>query len=76
MPNLFLTPDETAELTGIRRGRGGKTRDQMQADWLRTSGIAFVVNAAGRPIITVAAVEGRKGPPPPAVGWQHKAIVV
>ncbi len=55
---LFLTPDEVAELCGIRRGRNGFSRHELQVAQLRTMGVAFRINAAGRPIVTVAAVEG------------------
>lgn len=45
--NLFLTDEEIRELTGrAHRGR--------QIAWLRTSGIPFHVNAAGRPIVARA----------------------
>lgn len=66
---VFLTRDEVAELSGIRAGRNHKTREQLQVDWLRTSGIPFVVNARGCPIITVAAVEGRQPTDAPKKGW-------
>lgn len=59
MSNTFLAPEEVAELTGIRTGRRGKTREQLQVDWLRTSGIPFWTNARGRPIIARSAIEGR-----------------
>lgn len=59
MSNTFLAPEEVAELTGIRTGRRGKTREQLQVDWLRTSGIPFWTNARGRPIIARSTIEGR-----------------
>jgi hypothetical protein len=45
--SLFLTDDEMRELTG--RARKGD-----QVAWLRTSGIPYHVNAAGKPIVARA----------------------
>jgi hypothetical protein len=56
----FLTPQEVAELAGIKTGRNGKTREELQIEWLRTAGIPFWANARGRPIIARAAIEGRQ----------------
>ncbi len=55
---MFLTPDEVAELTGYKRGRDGKSRDQLQCEYLRRMGIAFYPNAAGQPKIARAFIEG------------------
>ena len=72
---LFLTEDDVAELTGIKRGRDGKTRYQMQIEQLRLMQVAFRVNAAGRPIVAVAAIEGKKSPPPPPEPtWQSNVL--
>lgn len=57
---MFLTPDEIATLTGIKGGARGKTRSQRQVDCLRRMGIPFFVNAAGRPVVTRSAIEGRQ----------------
>lgn len=57
---MFLKPDEIATLTGIRGGAKGKTRSQRQVDALRKMGIPFFVNAAGRPVVTRAAIEGHQ----------------
>jgi hypothetical protein len=72
---LFLTPAEVGELTGIRAGRHGKTREQMQVECLRTMGIPFHVNARGRPIIARAFFTGAKTEPPPRPKWQPKAMM-
>ena len=53
--STFLTPEEVCELTGVRVGRAGKSREQLQVAWLRISGIPFWTNARGRPIIARAA---------------------
>lgn len=58
--SLFLTCEEIAELTGIKKGKNGKTRNQLQVEQLRLMGVAFFVNACGRPIVTHAAIEGNK----------------
>ncbi|WP_175845329.1 DUF4224 domain-containing protein [Burkholderia arboris] len=72
--DLFLTAEEVAELTGIRNGRRGQTRDQLQVVWLRTSGIPFWVNARGRPIIARARITGQPTEPPPRPKWHPKAL--
>lgn len=78
--DAFLTPAEVAELTGINKGKriGGHLlhREQLQIQWLRTSGIPFFENARGRPIIARAAIEGRttNSKPEPARGWQPNVL--
>lgn len=51
--SLFLTQEEVAELTG-------KGRKSLQILQLRLMGIAFYINACGRPIVCRSAIEGRK----------------
>lgn len=76
----FLTPEEVAELTGITTGKkiSGRslTREQLQLNWLRQSGIPFFENARGRPIIARAVIEGAQThrPTPQKTGWQPKAM--
>ena len=55
---LFLTPDEIKELTGIKQGKKGKSREALQAAALRTMRIPFYVNAVGKPIVARAVIEG------------------
>ncbi len=57
--STFLTPDEIRELTGIARGKAGKTREMLQAAALRTMKIPFYLNAVGRPIVTRHSIEGQ-----------------
>ncbi|NHZ81857.1 DUF4224 domain-containing protein [Massilia sp. CCM 8695] len=52
----FLTKDALVTLTGRRR-------QSKQIEALRTMGLPFWVNAIGQPVVTVAAVEGRKEAP-------------
>jgi hypothetical protein len=56
--SIFLTPEEVAELTGIRRGCKGKSREQRQATALKSMGVPHYINAAKRPIVARAAIEG------------------
>lgn len=56
--SLFLTTEEIKELTGIRQGKHGKSREALQADALRTMRIPFYINAVGRPIVARAQIEG------------------
>lgn len=66
---MFLTPDEIADLTGIRKGRAGRTRGQLQADHLRHIGVPFWLNAAGEPKVARAFFEGGHAPAA-APRWQ------
>ncbi|MDN2707930.1 DUF4224 domain-containing protein [Janthinobacterium sp. SUN118] len=54
--SAFLSMDDICALTG----RKMKTK---QIEALRKMGLPFWVNAIGRPVVTVAAVEGRKEAP-------------
>lgn len=72
---LFLTQEEVCELTGVRVGRAGKTREQLQVAWLRTAGIPFWTNARGRPIIARATIEGQREVEQPRAKWQPKVVV-
>lgn len=51
----FLEPDAVALLTGYRQK--GK-----QIEQLRVMGIPFRINAAGRPIVAVSAIDGVRKP--------------
>lgn len=70
---MFLSADEIADLTGIRRGRAGKTRGQLQGEHLRSQGIPFFINAAGEPKVARAFFEMKK-PEPPKKAWQPAAL--
>lgn len=79
MPETFLTPDEVADLTGIKTGKNirGRTvrREELQAEWLRSQGIPFTVNARGRPMIFRANMIGaRHAPPETKPAWQPRVI--
>lgn len=50
---MFLTADDLAELTG-------RKIKSKQIEALRRMGLPFHVNAAGKPVVPVAAIEGRK----------------
>lgn len=67
---LFLSSDEVALLTGIRTGRSGKTREQRQIDALKAMKIPHYVNAARRPVVARAVIEGSKQPKPQEQGWE------
>lgn len=71
--STFLQPSEVAELTGIRGGWRGKTREERQISALRKMKIPHYVNAANRPIIARSAIDGGAAPTPsqswsPALG--------
>lgn len=52
MPEIFLNDHELETLTG----RKYKSR---QVDALRSMGLPFWINAAGRPVVARAAIEGK-----------------
>ena len=54
--DTFLTTEAVIKLTGRRR-------KSKQIEALRTMNLPFWVNAIGEPVVTVAAVEGRKEAP-------------
>jgi hypothetical protein len=56
--STFLSCNDLCELTG----RKVKSK---QIEALRKMGVAFFVNACGKPVVAVAAVEGRKVAPQP-----------
>jgi len=58
--SLFLSDSDIAELTGIKRGRNGKTRAQLQCQFLREHGIPFVPNVKGEPKVCTSYLEGGK----------------
>lgn len=53
--STFLSSTDLCELTG----RKVKAK---QIEALRKMGLPFWVNAVGKPVVTLAAVEGRKAP--------------
>lgn len=55
---IFLTQEDIAELTGIRYGKAGKTRYELQISALKKMKVPHYVNAAGRPVVARAVVEG------------------
>jgi len=50
---MFLTSDDLAQLTGRRI-------KSKQIEALRRMGLPFHVNACGKPVVPVAAIEGRR----------------
>lgn len=60
---MFLTADELAELTG-------RKIKSKQIEALRRMGLPFHVNAVGKPVVSAAAIEGRKQVEQPKPTWQ------
>lgn len=65
MSNMFLTQDELVALTG-------RKIKSKQIEVLRRMGLPFWVNAVGKPVVSVAAIEGRKAdiPKKPEPAWE------
>lgn len=70
--STFLTEKDMVELTGIRQGKDGRTREQRQVDILRKMKIPHYVNAVGRPIVARAVIEGGAPPPMPTAAWEPR----
>lgn len=66
----FLTPDEIKDLTGIKQGKRGKSREVLQAAALRAMQIPFYINAIGRPIVVRAVIEGSEKKEDAAPTWE------
>jgi len=66
--SLFLSAQEVADLTDVRTGKKGKTREQLQIEALRRMKIPFLVSAIGRPKVSRAVIEGRKEEA--VMGWE------
>lgn len=71
--DMFLTDEELAELTGIKKGHNGKTREELQCEHLRRIGIPFYPNARGRPVVVAATLTERQAEKP-RPRWQPKVL--
>lgn len=58
MSDTFLSAQEVAELTDIRVGKDGKTREQRQIAALKRMKIPFHESAIGRPKVSRAVING------------------
>ena len=58
--SLFLTDNEMAELTGIKRGHHGISKAQLQCQYLREKGISFFQNIKGEPKVPRSQIDGSK----------------
>ncbi|GDY37748.1 DUF4224 domain-containing protein [Acidovorax sp. NB1] len=69
--STFLNAKELAELTGVRIGKDGKTREHLQAAELKRMKIPHYVNARGHPVVARAVIEGgAQQPTPQQKGWE------
>lgn len=69
---MFLNPEEIAELTGVRNGTKGSTRNACQIAALRKMKIPHYVNAAGRPVVARAIIEGGRDQPVAHKTWEPR----
>jgi hypothetical protein len=68
MSEIFLSRQDIALLAGRQR-----RADQVAQ--LRVMGVPFFINAAGWPVVTRAAVEGRQSKvEPPSKRWEPRVI--
>ncbi|AMM23208.1 DUF4224 domain-containing protein [Variovorax sp. PAMC 28711] len=70
--SLFLNAEDIAELTGIRAGKDGKSREERQIATLRQMKIPHYVNAVGRPVVARAVIEGTGAQPAPILSWEPR----
>lgn len=68
--STFLNASELADLTGVRIGKDGKTREQRQVAELKRMKIPHFVNARGCPVVARAVVEGGTQQPTQHKGWE------
>ena len=67
---MFLEPDDLVRLTGRSHAR-------LQIEALRAMGVAFFINAVGRPVVARSAIEGRQGSaaePKPPTPWRPNVL--
>ncbi|MEO8021118.1 DUF4224 domain-containing protein [Polaromonas sp.] len=70
MSDTLLTPAEVAELTGVKIGKNGLTREQLQAQALKAMNIPHYVNARDEPKVVRAVLEGGKPEPKKKAAWE------
>jgi hypothetical protein len=68
--STFLAPAEIAELTGVRIGKKGRTREQLQSAELTRMRVPHFLNVAGRVVVARAIIEGRPAEPAPRRRWE------
>lgn len=73
--SLFLTDEEVAELTGIKRGSAGKTKAQLQCEYLRAAFVPFIPNVMGEPKISRDFINHvSKEKPKAATSWKPATL--
>lgn len=70
---MFLTDEQLADLTGIKKGQNGRRREELQCEHLRRIGVPFFPNARGKPMVVIEALTGRTIEPPKPK-WQPKVL--
>lgn len=60
---MFLTPEETARLTGAKFKK-------KQIEWLQRNGVKYMLNCLGQPVVLVSTVEKRLGGPTQPAPWR------
>lgn len=71
---LFLSTEEIQTLTGIAKGHAGRTREQLQCEWLRLNGIAHKVNARGAPVVYRSQFTGASPIKEEKPGWEPQVL--
>jgi hypothetical protein len=62
--SMFLEDDDLVKLTGFKAAR-------RQIEYLRNIGVAFRVNARGKPVVSVSAIDGSR----PAAAAKREKVV-
>lgn len=70
---MFLTASEVDELTGIKTGRNGKSKVQLQCEHLRSVNIPFTPSVTGAPKVPKSYFDG-KTIDKPAANWQPAVL--
>jgi hypothetical protein len=72
--SMFLSQDDIEELTGVSQGKAGKTRFELQIAALKKMKVPHYVNAAGRPVVARAVIEGGTQPEIRQPTWEPRLV--
>lgn len=70
MSGIFLSAAEVAELTDVRTGRAGRSREQLQIVALKRMALPFHISAMGRPKVARALINGGAAPADTPGKWE------
>lgn len=66
--SVFLDDEDVVKLTG-------KKKKSCQVDVLSSMGILFYINAAGRPVVPISAINSKEELPQKLESWQPRVLM-